>query len=98
MTTIAPSAVDTAPLRGTEQSLDPADWPSMRALGHRMLDDMFTYLETIAERAVWRKPTPAAMEAYGEGMPAGATSAEQVYDEYLAHIQPHAIGNGHPRF
>lgn len=70
----------------------------MRALGHRMLDDVFSYLETIGERPVWQKPTAAALEAYREGLPTGATSAERVYEEYLSHIQPHVIGNGHPRF
>lgn len=97
MTTM-PLANDTAQSRGAEQSLDPQNWPSMRALGHRMVDDMFTYLETIAERPVWQKPTAAALDAYREAMPASATSPERVYDEYLAHIQPYVIGNGHPRF
>ena len=70
----------------------------MRALGHRMLDDMFAYLETIGERPVWQKPTAAALDAYHQGMPTAPTSPDGVYDEYLAHIQPHVIGNGHPRF
>ena len=29
-----------------EETLDPEDWDSMRALGHRMLDDMVDYLFT----------------------------------------------------
>jgi aromatic-L-amino-acid decarboxylase len=29
----------------------------MRALGHRMVDDMLTYLQTVRERPVWQ-PTP----------------------------------------
>ena len=28
-----------------EESLDPADWQQMRGLGHRMIDDIMTYLE-----------------------------------------------------
>ena len=27
----------------TERSLDPESWPAMRALGHRMIDDVFAY-------------------------------------------------------
>ena len=34
-------------------NLDPADWPSARAQGHRMLDDIFDYIENIRERPVW---------------------------------------------
>ena len=34
-------------------SLDPADWTSTRALGHRMLDDMLDWLEGTRERPVW---------------------------------------------
>ena len=34
------------------QSLDPQDWPTMRALAHRMVDDAMDYLETVRERPV----------------------------------------------
>jgi len=37
-----------------EETLDPEDWESMRALGHRMMDDMIDYMRTIRERPVWR--------------------------------------------
>ena len=40
-----------------EESLDPQDWTEMRSLGRRMVDDMMTYLETIADRPVWQ-PMP----------------------------------------
>ena len=45
-----------------EETLDPQDWPSMRALGHRMLDDMMTYLQTVEDRPVWR-PIPEEAKA-----------------------------------
>ena len=32
-----------------EETLDPEDWDKMRALGHRMIDDMMTRMETIRE-------------------------------------------------
>ena len=35
-------------------SLDPADWRHLRAQGHRMLDDMFDYVENIRDRPVWQ--------------------------------------------
>ena len=33
----------------SEESLDPDDWQAIRALGHRMVDDIMTYLETIRD-------------------------------------------------
>jgi aromatic-L-amino-acid decarboxylase len=30
-----------------EETLDPTDWESMRKLGHRILDDVMDYLETL---------------------------------------------------
>ena len=37
----------------TEETLDPEDWESMRALGHRMIDDMLDYTRTLDQRPVW---------------------------------------------
>jgi len=36
-----------------EETLDPNDWESMRALGHRILDDALDYLESLRDRPVW---------------------------------------------
>lgn len=81
-----------------ERSLDPESWDAMRALGHRMIDDVMTYLETVGERPVWQKPTATARAAYAAGLPTRPTSPDAIYDEYLEHILPFAIGNAHPRF
>ena len=40
-----------------EESLDPEDWQLMRALGHRMVDDMLTLFGNRAPRSVWQ-PIP----------------------------------------
>ena len=40
-------------------SLDPEDWTELRALGHRMVDDMFDHLQTLRDGPVWR-PMPEA--------------------------------------
>ena len=48
-----------------ELTLDPADWSAVRALGHRMLDDMFDHLSSIRERPAWREipaVTPSVVE------------------------------------
>ena len=48
------------PQSNRDRSLDPGIGPSFRAQGHRMLDDMFDYLEHIRERPVWQ-PMPATV-------------------------------------
>ena len=35
--------------------MDPEDWTELRALGHRMLDDMFDYVAGIRGRPVWER-------------------------------------------
>jgi len=70
----------------------------MRALGHRMIDDVMTYLEGIGDGPVWQKPSAQAMEAYRASVPKAGTSPERIYEDYLEHVLPFVIGNGHPRF
>jgi glutamate/tyrosine decarboxylase-like PLP-dependent enzyme len=81
-----------------EETLDPEDWGAMRALGHRMLDDMLDYLQTLRERPVWQH-APAAVRAHFDGPPPlEPQPAEAVYQEYLQYVLPHGLGNCHPRF
>ena len=40
-----------------QESLDPQDWEAMRALAHRMTDDVIDYLRSAGERPVWQ-PIP----------------------------------------
>lgn len=81
-----------------EETLDPADWDSMRALGHRMVDDMFDYYESVRNRPVW-KPIPEATKQYlKHPLPTDPQAATEVYEEFIKHILPYAKGNNHPRF
>jgi glutamate/tyrosine decarboxylase-like PLP-dependent enzyme len=81
-----------------EETLDPEDWGAMRALGHRMLDDMLDRLQTLRERPVWQH-APAAVKAHFEGPPPlEPQPPEEVYQEYLHYVLPHLLGNYHPRF
>ncbi len=81
-----------------EETLDPADWDELRALGHRMVDDMFTYLETVRERAVWQPMTDEVQSAFHAPLPEKGAEAEAVYDEFREKILPYPMGNIHPRF
>jgi aromatic-L-amino-acid decarboxylase len=79
-------------------SLDPSDWSSLRALGHRMLDDLFDDLAGLREGKVWQEmPTPVR-DAWQAKLPRAGADAGAVYDAYRALIAPYAVGNRHPRF
>jgi glutamate/tyrosine decarboxylase-like PLP-dependent enzyme len=83
---------------GQEETLDPGDWSEMRALGHRMIDDAMTYLETVRDRPVWQ-PVPAEVKARLRApLPVEPEAPEQVYQEFLETIFPYPMGNIHPRF
>jgi aromatic-L-amino-acid/L-tryptophan decarboxylase len=82
----------------TEESLDPEDWDSFRALGHRMLDDMFDRVEAIRQRPVWQPIPERSRLALQTSLPHEEQSAEQAYDDFLEHVLPYPLGNDHPRF
>src|SRR5262249_36333653 len=79
-------------------SLDPKDWAAFRAQGHRMLDDMFDYLEGIRERPVWQ-PLPDAVRArFRDPLPLAGAELSAVHGEFLENILPYSNGNVHPGF
>ena len=81
-----------------EETLDPESWDAVRELGHRMVDDMMTYLSEIRDRPVWR-PIPEDVKAhFEESLPQESLSSVEVYDEFLEFIRPYPTGNIHPRF
>ena len=80
------------------QSLDPSDATDLRALGHRMIDDMFDHLETLRDGPVWRPMPETVREGLRQPLPRDPTSAEAVYQDFRALVQPYATGNLHPRF
>lgn len=81
-----------------ETTLDPSDWESIRALGHRIIDDTLDYLQTLRDRPVWRH-APEGLKSHFQGPPPnGPQSPEDVYREYVQCILPYQIGNNHPRF
>jgi aromatic-L-amino-acid decarboxylase len=81
-----------------EETLDPSDWKELRALGHRMVDDMFAYLETVRERPVWQPIPDEVAASFRAPLPQGEQPAETVYDEFQRNILPYPLGNIHPRF
>jgi aromatic-L-amino-acid/L-tryptophan decarboxylase len=79
-------------------TLDPEDWNELRALGHRMLDDMLDQMANLREQPVWTKLPDAVRASFNEGLPREATPLDAVYQDYQTRIQPYSAGNTHPRF
>jgi glutamate/tyrosine decarboxylase-like PLP-dependent enzyme len=79
-------------------SLDPEDWDELRAQGHRMLDDMFDNLSTVAERPLWRAPTSDQRARYRTDLPRGPGRLEDVHAQFMADVAPYGSGNRHPGF
>jgi aromatic-L-amino-acid decarboxylase len=80
------------------ESLDPADWSDLRALGHRMLDDMFDHVAGVREGPVWTRMPDGARRELRRALPRGPTPAEAVYADFQRLVQPYTTGNLHPRF
>jgi aromatic-L-amino-acid decarboxylase len=79
-------------------SLDPVDPQSLRQQGHRMLDDMFDYVETIRERPVWQPIPASARQAFREPLPARPIDLAVAHSKFMDNVLPYAVGNVHPRF
>lgn len=80
-----------------EETLDPEDWDQMRALGHKMLDDMMTRLETIRNhRFSW--PSQEDISNVLVPLPIEGEGEEEVYGVFKQHIMNQSIVNIKPIF
>lgn len=80
------------------ETLDPADWASVAALAHRMVDDAVRHLRDLRERPVWQ-PMPKHVEAqFHAPLPDGPTPIEGVYEIVRNNVLSYPMGNIHPRF
>jgi aromatic-L-amino-acid decarboxylase len=82
----------------TEETLDPEDWEALRALGHRMVDEMLDYLRSVRERPVWQPIPQEVKEHLKQPLPLDAQGAESTYEDFRRYVLPHPMGNIHPRF
>jgi glutamate/tyrosine decarboxylase-like PLP-dependent enzyme/GNAT superfamily N-acetyltransferase len=90
--------MSTENLQPTEETLDPDNWKEIRALGHRMIEDMIDYLQSLRNKPVWQKPTAEVKEVLNRPLPQEGQPAEEVYQEFLSYILPYNKGNIHPLF
>ncbi|MEZ4671988.1 MAG: pyridoxal-dependent decarboxylase [Anaerolineae bacterium] len=79
-------------------TLDPEDWGGLRELGHKMLDDMFDYMQGRRESPAWQPIPDEVKERLTVPVPQEPQAAEAVYDEFLRDILPYQMGTTHPRF
>ncbi len=82
----------------SSETLDPKDWDDIRALGHRMLDDMIDYAADIRQRPVWQPIPDEARARFHAALPRQASDLGEVYREFTDFILPYATGNVHPGF
>ena len=80
------------------ESLDPADWSALRALGHRMIDDMFDHLQTLRDGPVWQPMPDPLRQELRQPLPRLPQTPESVYETFQRLVQPYSTGNLHPRF
>lgn len=80
-----------------EEGLDPEDWEALRALGHRMVDDVVDFHRGLSERPAWQPMPPATRDALRRPPPETGVGAERAYEEFREHILPYPFGNVHPR-
>ena len=85
-----------APVKKTEQTLDPDDWAAFRKRAHDMLDVAIDQMESAGTGAVWN-PVPSDLKACLTGpLPPMGIGAET--DAQIRRLLPHGVGNTHPRF
>jgi aromatic-L-amino-acid decarboxylase len=82
----------------SEETLDPQDWEAMRALGHRMVDDMMDYMQSIEERPAWQHMPDSVKDCLNQALPVDPQPVQEVYQDFVNHVLPYPAGNTHPRF
>jgi aromatic-L-amino-acid decarboxylase len=81
-----------------EETLDPEDWDDMRALGHRMLDDMMEYQRTSRDRPAY-KTFENAIESLKEKAPRDPQGPEKAYNDFnIILLENFPAPLNHPRF
>ncbi|HJP58240.1 MAG TPA: pyridoxal-dependent decarboxylase [Gemmatimonadales bacterium] len=81
-----------------EETLDPADWESLRALGHRMVDDALDWLRDVRERPVWQPIPDAVRASFQAPAPRTPSDPAAIYRDFTERVLPYPMGNVHPRF
>ena len=73
-----------------EVTLDPTNWKEMKALSHRMLDDMMDYLQNIRDQP-FIPITEEAKKAIQIPVPVKGDGEEEVYNIFKENVIPHSF-------
>jgi aromatic-L-amino-acid decarboxylase len=80
-----------------EYGLDPENWDEFRVLGHRMLDEMLTNLQTIGNRRT-NFPTEEAIRSIRSPLKPEGDGEEETYEVFKRDILPYTFPHLGPRF
>jgi aromatic-L-amino-acid/L-tryptophan decarboxylase len=83
-----------------EETLDPtndAEWEAVRALGHRLVDEVVALHRGIGAGPAWRPVPPEARRALSGPLPASGASLDETVERFREHVLPYHLGNIHPR-
>jgi aromatic-L-amino-acid decarboxylase len=70
----------------------------MRALGHRMFDDMLDWLAGTRDRPVWEHMPAEKRAELRVGLPSEGVGLGEIYQDFQRLVLPYGAGNDHPRF
>ncbi len=78
--------------------MDPDDWTGLRALGHRILDDMIDVIAGVRDRPVWTKMPDALRQELQSPRPRAPETPEAVFAAVQRLVVPYVTGNLYPGF
>ena len=81
-----------------EETLDPADWDTARALVTRVAGEAVDHLRNVRSRPVWRDMPPEIRARLATALPQGSAPLEGVVREVFDIAMAYPMGNTHPRF
>ncbi|WP_396206864.1 pyridoxal phosphate-dependent decarboxylase family protein [Gemmatimonas sp.] len=84
--------------RATFDPTTPQAWESLRALGHRMLDDLIDAQQGLHASPVWQQVPRAVQTEFETSGPRDGVGADAAYERFLTQVLPYGLGNWHPRF
>ncbi len=81
-----------------EETLDPSDWEAMRALAHRMVDDMLDFTRDVRQRPTWHPIDAGSKLHFRMPLPHAGRDEREVYDEFVRFVLSQSAASIHPRF
>ncbi len=90
--------IDYKTILENEETLDPQNWGDYKTLAHKMIDDIFLFLQTLREEPVWRKPPEDVKDFLNTTLPSTSQDIKEIYEDFYEKILPYRKGNVHPMF